>query len=156
MSDKKKSKSHDDKPKKKGLIPKKLKKNFLKFGILGVLGLAAFVIYKPDLIQDPNQRMQAEAIRVKIQLTAQSIGNQLGNMSNKNLNLAVSNPIPEGGVVLGTSQVNVDTIVTGLLSKIQLLPTERIEDIKLKICADVLKIDLCAKAATESGTSGTN
>ncbi len=136
------SKKHKFKDKKKLFSRKHLRSWLFRLGLIGV-GVAAGVLAKPSLIQDPVKRTQVEDMREQI-LEANDIGQEkalqvLGESAEVAKTTLKKASEVTGEITHTDPQQLVETTVTNLKEEVKSLPEKEVKRIKLEFCQDVIK-----------------
>lgn len=143
------AKKHKKFKDKRLISPKKIRRWLFRLALVGI-GVAAGVLARPSLIQDPVKRAQVEDIRSQV-LQANDEAQQkamevLGQSSEvvKQTVTTVSEVTKE--VTNKDPQVVVQETVTKLTEEVKTLPQEQVKKIKLQFCQDVIgEIELTCK-----------
>lgn len=145
MAKKKKKK----KLKKKKFKPIKLVKLLLFLLVIG----SGIALWKPDLIQDEQQRQQVLSMREYL-VSQSQIGSQtlvdkaqvLGAVS------LAKDKLPKE-IVVGNQEIYVDEALQQVASELEMLPAEQFKRFKANFCADLVA---SASATTSATTSSSN
>ncbi|MBI2009714.1 MAG: hypothetical protein HYS86_00910 [Candidatus Chisholmbacteria bacterium] len=124
------------------LSPKKIRQLLFRVALVGV-GVAAGVLARPSLIQDPAQRALVDELRNQV-LTANEEGQkkalQVLGSSSETIKETVGKVSGVADEVTGTDpQVLVNEKVAIIKQEVKNLPQNQIKKIKLEFCQDVIK-----------------
>lgn len=132
---------------------KKIRKLLLRVALVGV-GVAAGILARPSLIQDPIQRAQVEHLREQV-LEANDAGQKkalevLGS-STDTIQETVGQVSGIADEVTGTDpQVLVNEKVEVIKQEVKNLPQNQIKKIKLEFCQDVIKEEVALACQEDS------
>lgn len=133
---KKKKKKSSDKPKKS---KKKLKKKLIKLFIFGIIVTSGIALWKPDLIQNPQQRARVESMRESMLGFATNIISRAESDNQKVLG-AFSNikeNLPED-ITIGGQEIIVEQVIGEVASQLETLPADQYTKFRASFCADLV------------------
>lgn len=120
----------------------------IKLGVLGFVIMTGYVIFNPDVVADPAQREKLEGIRSGIAKIGDTIQGKTTIISKGFIPSDTWQKISSSGVVLGEKEINVDSVVGEISSRLKTLPASQLNEIRAKMCSDLF--------ATESSKSVSN
>lgn len=139
-------KRHRSSKEKSGLVSKKkIRKLLFRVALVGV-GVAAGILARPSLVQDPAQRARVEEVREQI-LNANEEGQEkaikvLGESSER-VKETIGKVSGIAGEVTNTDpQILVNEKVEIIKQEVKNLPQNQIKKIKLEFCQDVIKEEI--------------
>jgi len=138
----KKKKKRSSKASKKLISKKKIRRLFLRICLVA-LGLGIGILFRPQVIKDPNTRIQVENLRDRVLQAndeAQMQALEVLEESGEKVKGAADKAAEVAEEITNTDpQEYVEEKVDELTEEIKSIPEEQVKKIKLEFCQDVIE-----------------